>query len=945
MIFFVRPSRLAGLVLILAAGTEAQAQIFTGNLTLTVHASNGQPLRDATVRLVSERMQGERAGVTDASGAFRAPLLPPGLYTLTVSRPLFRTRTLTATVNLGATTPAELTLEPEVAAEATVMVVASASSSRMDPARVVPPENFKGEAILNRFPVGRTPTEIGQLAPGSVEKGGYGSPSFSGAASSENKYMVNGVDINDPYFNSPNDLFIEDTIEETVVIQNSVSAEYGRFTGAVINAITKSGGNEWSGTWRSTLTNPTWDAVLPDQSRDGIRSSLNMVHTATMGGPLIKDKLWYFVAARGARTAAPDVLPITSYPYSWTQNKFRYEGKLTWAVNDTNTFVGSTIQGRTATRNTPLKYNSITADGLSDQYEDEGLYVMEWRSIIGETMTLELRGAAKRQTFRTPGEGTGRAFRNSPTWDSLEDAYLNNRYFGLTPEQRNNQELAAVFTWLVEGAGTHELKFGLAHFQESNRTDNAQSITGYTITPSAVSLSGPSPAYQFFSVADFEDWNTQPASMTEYTSLMTKFTSTYKALFVNDSWKVTPRLTLGLGGRLETFSAASSTPATLPPRASSWQPRLSANYSLNEQGSSQVGASYAVYAGKMNASFLMRGSAADQPPAYSYLYIGPPVAAFTPNNGTNPGFNRDNYAQTPYEGFQPVSSVRFQKKVRAPSVVEATLSYRRALDTTGTFTLSLVDREYRDMYESNIGDAGTYTDPRIEEGFQNTFYVKEWGNATRDQGQRRYRAMVLGLEQQWGRLRVNSNYTYARLTGNFNSDVVDDPASGSASLAYTRAIANRAVVQPSGNLDDDIRHQLHVLGDYQWSWPKQDLVVGLHANYTSGRPYSKTALAPYLGNNPDGSNSLYPLAVLDSYVIYPEGLGTHRTPNVWKVDVSMHYDLALSTKLHFYTKLTVNNFLNKITEIALPAGQTGSDQLDYTYLGSRTVQVDVGFKF
>ena len=80
----------------------------------------------------------------------------------------------------------------------------------------------------------------------------------NGAFAYDNVFMINGVDVNDNLFATPQNLFIEDAIEETQVLTSGISAEYGRFTGGVINAITKSGGNAFSGTGRINFLNDDW---------------------------------------------------------------------------------------------------------------------------------------------------------------------------------------------------------------------------------------------------------------------------------------------------------------------------------------------------------------------------------------------------------------------------------------------------------------------------------------------------------------------------------------------------------------------------------------------------------------------------------------------------------------------------------------------------------------
>ena len=81
--------------------------------------------------------------------------------------------------------------------------------------------------------------------------------------------MLNGVDVNDNLFGTPQNLFIEDAIEETQVLTSGISAEYGRFSGGVINAITKSGGNTFSGSFRVNLTNPAWVDETPFEEENG----------------------------------------------------------------------------------------------------------------------------------------------------------------------------------------------------------------------------------------------------------------------------------------------------------------------------------------------------------------------------------------------------------------------------------------------------------------------------------------------------------------------------------------------------------------------------------------------------------------------------------------------------------------------------------------------------
>src|SRR5262249_12216570 len=123
--------------------------------------------------------------------------------------------------------------------------------------------NFKHEEIES-LPAARTLAGIAELSPALTNvTPNAGQVSINGAFAFDNVFMLNGVDINDNLFGSPQNLFIEDAIQETQTLTSGISAEYGRFSGGVVNAITKSGGNIFSGSLRLNLTNPDWSTETP----------------------------------------------------------------------------------------------------------------------------------------------------------------------------------------------------------------------------------------------------------------------------------------------------------------------------------------------------------------------------------------------------------------------------------------------------------------------------------------------------------------------------------------------------------------------------------------------------------------------------------------------------------------------------------------------------------
>ncbi len=156
---------------------------------------------------------------------------------------------------------------------------------------------------MNKLPVARTLLSAVALAPGVNQNGPNGAITISGASSFENVIMVNGANVQDNIRETPNNLFIEDAIQETTTTSSGVSAEFGRFTGGVVNTITKSGGNNFSGSFRATLNNDTWRELTPYPADTYSHAGTLPTYEATLGGPFWKDHIWFFGAFRSASTS------------------------------------------------------------------------------------------------------------------------------------------------------------------------------------------------------------------------------------------------------------------------------------------------------------------------------------------------------------------------------------------------------------------------------------------------------------------------------------------------------------------------------------------------------------------------------------------------------------------------------------------------------------------
>src|SRR5512133_2073880 len=327
----------------------------TGAISGTVTGPNGALIAGAKVVLDGGR--GQIVRVTDANGAFKASALIPGQYHLTVTAAGFETATkLTAIASINTLTPVRVTMTK--AAGAVVEVVATTQA--LDTTTVTSGTSFSSDEF-STMPLGRSFTSIASMAPGVVDGGGTGAnnPSISGGSGLENQYVIDGANTTNTGFGGSGSFSIiygslgtginSDFIQEVQVKSFAMEAEYGQSTGGIINAVTKSGSNTFQGSVFAFLDidslqaadrqvvrilgteQPTWKSY--DRTELGF----------TVSGPLIKDKLFYFIGYNPVRETQKRIAPYpsdptaTPYPRSGRtlENKTStdsYYGKLQWMV-------------------------------------------------------------------------------------------------------------------------------------------------------------------------------------------------------------------------------------------------------------------------------------------------------------------------------------------------------------------------------------------------------------------------------------------------------------------------------------------------------------------------------------------------------------------------------------------------------------------------------------
>ena len=386
------------LILALAANGLSQG-VQTGIIRGTVVDAQGAVVPGVTVTVTSPALQGPRSTVTDAQGSFSLRNLPAGDYEMTFELSGFRTVKQTSALPLGLTLERNVTVHP---ADVEIGVTVAAET----PAPIATPivgANFKHDEI-EALATPRTLQGIATLSPGlTTNTPNRNQVAINGAFAFDNVFMVNGVDINDNLFGSPQDLFIEDGIEETQVLTSGVPAEYGRFTGGVVNAITKSGGNRFSGSFRTNFSNPQWTVQTPFETCDPAVTTascrpaperpddLQFVYEGTLGGPIVKDKLWFFGAGRYSELSNASTLPISNQPNVQTDTNKRAEIKITGTAKTNHTIQGGYLNSPTDQASRPTFGFTIDPAAVVNPNYPNWYTFVNYRGVFGTKFLGEAR--------------------------------------------------------------------------------------------------------------------------------------------------------------------------------------------------------------------------------------------------------------------------------------------------------------------------------------------------------------------------------------------------------------------------------------------------------------------------------------------------------------------------------------------------------------------------
>ncbi|MCC6554937.1 MAG: TonB-dependent receptor [Polyangiaceae bacterium] len=277
-------------------------------------AATSAPIGDVVVTATAPELQGEQIVVTDGSGSYRIPNLPPGSYTLRFEKETYRPFSRSGiTLRSAVTLNVPIKLQPEALKAEEIVVVGKAPTVDVGSSAVA--QNINQDftrriAVANpsaaKGGAERSFEAIAETAPG-AKADNYGT-SINGTTSPENQYVIDGLSVNDPAYGVVGTPLSVEFVKEVNVVSGGYMPEYGRSTGGVLDVVTKSGGNDFHGSVFFNITPGAFEGEREIVRRNGSTImydfSLSSIRDFgfEVGGPIIKDKLWFFAGMQFAFT-------------------------------------------------------------------------------------------------------------------------------------------------------------------------------------------------------------------------------------------------------------------------------------------------------------------------------------------------------------------------------------------------------------------------------------------------------------------------------------------------------------------------------------------------------------------------------------------------------------------------------------------------------------------
>jgi len=756
----------------------------TGAVRGVVTDDQNAPLPGVNVTLSGGNLMGARTFVTDADGVFRFPALPPGEYQVkaeiqgfgVVVRPNIRvttTSTLTVDIQLKPATVAE---EVTVIAQSPTVDIKSTETASVT----------LSNELLRNIPYSQFTADIVNMAPGVTGDVAYGASDGTGI-----NYNVDGVGVADPSGGTAWVFLDHNIIEEAKVMGVGLPAEYGNFTGVIFNLVTKSGGNEFSGHvefnrqlsgtkfWQAQ-NNAAYLADFPEISSP----SYNLFDiNAHLGGPIIKDKLWFYGGGQYYR----DKTKPAGFPEYIDYKQPRGFLKLTAQLSSTLN-IGAYIERD--------DYRGINRDGGANvspeatvnQTGPEWIPNLSLTKIISPRTFFDLKAAGfSGYYYLDPKVGMGPYMHHEDEIGYVGPRYTDSSGYFYYADRARLQANASVSHYVEDFiAGSHDFKFG-AEFERSSARDRY----GYTGEGGGGPLGD---HVQYFDYTGYWGYYYGDYTESRYEAYKndgydTKTMYTRLEAFLQDNWQVAKRLNLSLGVRFSQYwGQVKDTPGNVY-SANRIAPRLGFSFDILGDKSTVLKAHFGRFSEVMLVDYhdrLNPSSAFSDTYAYYWDY---------------PAEEWVEYEHTVFENIY-----RMDPDIVHPYMDQFTVSIERELFKDASLALTYIDRRWKKQIApidmaANYLDPVTYTVPgpgsgtvQIWERTEATvdshdYLITNYTTATspwvRANPSRTFRGLEVLFNKRFSsHWQMMASYVYSWSKGTVNNGTSDDIGYGSRDSLY-----------------------------------------------------------------------------------------------------------------------------------------------------------------
>lgn len=616
----------AAVACLLLTASFVSAQETSGSVEGTVTGPNGEALPGVSVTIRGTGLPGGQTVTTNENGRYRLPTVPPGTYTVASQLEGFQaSETPEFRVSLGSQLTVDVPMRLEVGEEIMVtsdVPLISITSSDTS-------ANISKEWI-DSLPVGREFSDVITQAGGTDyqpdKSGGY---SIDGSSGSENTWIIDGIDTTSLQTGEQGQLLNTDFVEEVQIKSGGYMPEFRASTGGVINAVTKTGGNEFAGDVHYYYEDEGMYSDPRPVPQRGLTSETDGLYTPekdddkrvepgfTLGGPIVRDRLWFYVGYSPASGQTDrrvefgdDVTGV--YGYEWDRDYAI--ANLSGSAGTFYYRLGANIDDYTRDRTLPGRsYPGLPNEGVSDPeiYDvDRDSPGRSYTAHLDWLPTGKFQASLRGGRFEYDTQDTG--FYTGP-WvvqhgDDTPCALFPN---DCIPSQNtplgdltgtNNGVDHDLFTrdyaqldgtlFLEQVAGDHEIKIGYLNEQVGNDVLNGYTNTKFRFywDQTRTDLNGNQVRGRFGTYRAY-----QIATQGE-------ISSTNQSIFLQDSWRPIDRLTLNFGIRADNEEVPSySADPTIPDPALDFDyddklaPRLGFAYDVMGDGRWKAYGSYGVF--------------------------------------------------------------------------------------------------------------------------------------------------------------------------------------------------------------------------------------------------------------------------------------------------------------------------------------------------------------